>query len=168
MEETDDFLAYGEKRDTFDENTSSNNINNNNSRRKSSIFRIGIGNRRRLSRRRTTIFSNYEEYSFAIYDELVEICQDNRQYFESDDSESGHQFHEQFELILNNIASARQYVKEFNGFVCEYDFDERTPGNGYRSLVKAMHSAIEYCIRICSYIAKNRRYLLFRKSVYIK
>lgn len=161
MEETDEFLMYGEKKAPAVDDAGSNNNN-----RKSSMSTSS--SRRRFSRRRTTIVINHEEYSFAVYDELIELCQDNRQHFESDGSELGQRFYEQFECILNNIATARQFVTEFNGFAHEYDFDDRTPGNGYRSWMKAMHSAIEYCIRICSYIAKNRRYLLFRKSVYIK
>lgn len=167
MEETDDFLMFGEKKAPTADNAS-----NNNQQRKSSMSNrkssMSVSGRRRMSRRRTTIVINFEPYSFAVYDELVEICQDNCQYFESDGSEMGQRFYDQFNCLLNQIAAARQYVTEFNGFAHEYDFDDRTPGNGYRSLVKVMHAAIEYCIRISSYIAKNRRYLLFRRSVYIK
>lgn len=167
MEETDDVLMFGDKRAPAIDNASDGNQprKSSMSTRKSSL---SVGGRRRMSRRRTTIVINFEPYSFAVYDELVEICQENRQYFESDDSEMGQRFYDQFNCLLEHIAAARQHVNGFNEFAHEYDFDDRTPGNGYRSLVKAMHAAIEYCIRICSYIAKNRRYLLFRKSVYIK
>lgn len=166
MEETDDFLMFGDKRAPAVDNAS----NNNNQPLKSSMRKssMSVSGRRRMSRRRTTIVINFEPYSFAAYDELVEICQDNRQYFESDDSEMGQRFYNEFICLLDHIAAARQYVTEFNGFAHEYDFDERTPGNGYRSLVKTMHAAIEYCIQVSSYIAKSRRYLLFRRSVYIK
>lgn len=165
MEETDEFLMFDDRGLPAGDNASNNNPPRKSSMRKSSM---SVGGRRRMSRRRTTIVINFEPYSFAVYDELVEICQDNRQYFENDGSEMGQRFHKEFNCLLDRIATARQYVTEFNGFAHEYDFDDRTPGNGYRSLVKAMHAAIEYCIRISSYIAKNRRYLLFRKSVYIK
>lgn len=138
------------------------------SKRNGSIS-IDSSNSSNRPRRKLTIVLNFDEtFSFANYDELVEVCQDNRQYFESDDSEMGQRFHEQFESIINHIDAARKYVTEFNGFMHEYDFDHRTPGNGYRSLVKAMHAAIDYCLKVCNYIAKNRRYLLFRRSVYIK
>lgn len=119
------------------------------------------------ARRRVTIVLN-DEHSFAIYNELVEICQENCRFFENDRTEMGQRFYEQFECMINHIASARRYVMEFIGFMHEYDFDHRTPGNGYRSLVKAMYAAIDHCVKICTYITKNRRYLLFRRSVYIK
>lgn len=168
MEETDDFLMFGDKRAPAVD-SASQPVNGNQPRkssmRKTSIF---AGGRRRMSRRRTTIVINFEPYSFVAYDELVEICQDNRDYFESDDSDMGQRFHNEFICLLSHIDTARKQVTEINGFAHEYDYDERTPGNGYRSLVKAMHAAIEYCIRVSSYIAKNRRYLLFRRSVYIK
>lgn len=149
--------------------------------RKSSIMKDGSGSRkksirfsfsgssrnRRNSRRKPTLIVTEEE-SFVMFNELIEVCRSNRQYFESDDTEMGKRFFEQFESIINHMAVARQYVSEFNGFMHEYDFDEQTPGNGYRSLVSAMHSAINYCLKICKYVAKNRGFLLFRRSVYIQ
>lgn len=139
---------------------------NHHSKRNGSISVGGNGYR---PRRKLTMILNFEEtFSFANYDELVQVCQDNRQYFEGDDSEMGQRFYEQFGNLINSVGDARKYVTEFNGFMHEYDFDDRTPGNGYRSLVKSTHAAIDYCLKICNYIAKNRGYLFFRRSVYIK
>lgn len=157
--EADDFFMLGDKKAASVDVASS-------SKRNGSISINNTTNNR--PRRKLTIVLNFDEFSFTTYDELDGICHDNRQYFECDDSEMGQRFYQQFECIINHIAAARKYVTEFNSFMHEYDFDHRTPGNGYRSLVKAMHAAINYCLKICNYIAKNRRYLLFRRSVYIK
>lgn len=159
--EADDFFMFGDKKATTAVDDATN------SKRNGSIS-IGSSSNNSRPKRKLTIVLNLDVFSFVAYDELVEICQDNRQYFESDDSEMGQRFYDQFECIIDHIAAARKYVMEFNSFMHEYDFDHRTPGNGYRSLVKAMHAAINYCLKICNYIAKNRRYLLFRRSVYIK
>lgn len=148
--------------------------------RKSSIIKDGSGGRkksirfsfsgvssRRNSRRKPTLVIA-EEDSFILFNKLTVICRDNCQYFASDSSELGKRFFEQFESIINHLTVARRYVSEFNRFMHEYDFDDQTPGNGYRSLVSAMHSAINYCLKICKYVAKNRGFLLFRRSVYIQ
>lgn len=131
---------------------------------KSSTVRANRCSKSKL-KRRATIILNYE---YSKYDELLEICQNNRQYFESDASDMGQRFFDQFEQMIIRITAARLNVSEFYEFVHEYDFDDVTPGNGYRSLVKAMHAAIDHCTNICTYIAKNRGYYLFRRSVYIK
>lgn len=107
-------------------------------------------------------------HSFAMYDALVDICQNNIKYFECDDSETGQRFLCAFRGIIDHVTVARQFVSKFITFVHEYDFDENTPANGYRSFVKAIQSCINHCVKVCKYIAQNRSYLLFRKSMYMK
>lgn len=106
--------------------------------------------------------------SFAMYDALVDICQNNIKYFECDDSEMGQRFLCAFRGIVDHTAIARRYVTEVSAVMHEYDFDEKTPANGYRSYVKAMQACINHCVKICKYIAQNRSYLLFRKTMYMK
>lgn len=107
-------------------------------------------------------------HSFALYDALIDICQNNIKYFECDDTESGQRFLCAFRGIIDHINVARQFVTKFITFVHEYDFDEHTPANGYRSFINAMQSCINHCLKICKYITQNRSYLLFRKNMYMK
>lgn len=111
---------------------------------------------------------NSTTHSFAMYDALADICQNNIKYFECDDTEMGQRFLCAFRGIVDHTAIARRYVTEISAFMHEYDFDESTPANGYRSYVKAMQACINHCVKICKYIAQNRSYLLFRKTMYMK
>lgn len=114
------------------------------------------------------INSTITSHSFAMYDALVDICQNNIKYFECDDTETGQRFLCAFRGIIDHVTVARQFVAKFITFVHEYDFDENTPANGYRSFVKTIQSCINHCVKICKYIAQNRSYLLFRKNMYMK
>lgn len=116
----------------------------------------------------TTRNQSITTHSFAMYDALVDICQNNIKYFECDDTETGQRFLCAFRGIIDHITIARQFVSKFITFVHEYDFDENTPANGYRSFVKAVQSCINHCAKVCKYIAQNRSYLLFRKNMYMK
>ena len=107
-------------------------------------------------------------YSFAMYDALVDICQNNVKYFECDDTETGQRFLCAFRGIIDHISIARQFVAKIITFVHEYDFDEHTPANGYRSFVKAIQACINHSVKVSKYIAQNRSYLLFRKNMYMK
>lgn len=112
--------------------------------------------------------TNSTSYSFAMYDALADICQNNIKYFECDDTEMGQRFLCAFRGIVDHTTIARNYVTKIVAIMHEYDFDESTPANGYRSYVKAMQACINHCVKICKYIAQNRSYLLFRKTMYMK
>lgn len=107
-------------------------------------------------------------HSFAMYDALIDICHNNIAYFECDDSESGQRFLLAFRGIIDHLTVARQYVQRIVAFVHEYDFDENTPANGYRSFVSAVQACINHNVKVAKYIAQNRCYLLFRKNMYMK
>lgn len=107
-------------------------------------------------------------YSFVLYDALTDICQNNIKYFECDESEIGQRFLCAFRGIIDHLIIARQFVAKIIQFVHEYDFDELTPANGYRSFVKAVLSCINHTVKISKFIAQNRSYLLFRKNMYMK
>lgn len=107
-------------------------------------------------------------YSFVLYDALVDICQNNVKYFECDESEIGQRFLCAFRGIIDHVTIARQFVSKIITFVHEYDFDENTPANGYRSYIKATQACINHTVKISKYIAQNRSYLLFRKNMYMK
>lgn len=108
-------------------------------------------------------------FSFANYDVLIDLCQNNIKYFERDNTTmAGKQFVDAFQNIVKQLAIIREFVTEFYGFVHEYDFDEVTPANGYRSIVKATHGMINYTTKLVKYIAANRGSLLFRKLEHVK
>lgn len=108
-------------------------------------------------------------FSCAIYDELIDLCQNNIRYFERDTTTvAGARFLLAFHNIIKQLAILRQFVTEFYGFLHEYDFDEMTPANGYRSIVKATHGMINHSIKLSKYIAENRGNLFFRKMEHVR
>lgn len=127
----------------------------------------------------TVIFDGEEEeedpsesqssFSFELYDKLIELCQSNIQYYEcAGTTVAAKRFFEAFHSIIKQLGIIRQFVSEFHGFVHEYDFDEMTPANGYRSIVKATHGMINHTFKLTKYIAKNRGSLLFRRMEYVR
>lgn len=107
-------------------------------------------------------------YSFVLYDALADICKNNVKYYECDDTETGQRFCGAFQGILDHIDITKKHILKIVLFAHEYDFDENTPGNGYRSFVKVVQSCITHCLKVSKYISQNRSYLLFRRNTYIK
>lgn len=111
---------------------------------------------------------NSQIYTFALYDALNDICQNNIKYFECDDTEIGQRFLWSFQGIIDHINAIKVKLSKIVQFMHEYDFDDKTPANGYRSFVKAVESGVNHSLKVSKYIAQNRSYLLFRKSMYMK
>lgn len=107
-------------------------------------------------------------FSFDTYDLLLSICEDNKKYYESDASETGQRILFAFQKIIDHLPTVRDYHKQFNTFLHEYDFDENTPGNGYRSIIKAAEVGINRYIKVGLDISRKRDGLLFKKTTYMK
>lgn len=107
-------------------------------------------------------------YSFASFDKLIDICQNNIKHFDRDDSEIGQRFLHEFRNIIVCVTMARNYVTKYMSFVHEYDFDANIQANGYRSIVKSNQAAIYHTIKICKQVSQKRSSMLFWKSTYVK
>lgn len=105
---------------------------------------------------------------FASFDALRDMSNDNAKFYESEDNECGQRYHGAITGIIDHIEVARKLVDEIQSFVHEYDFDEHTLGNGYRSFVKATKLCVEHSVRVSKHILQNRTFIWFRKSMYMK
>lgn len=105
---------------------------------------------------------------FALYDAFKDLCVNNANYFEMDDSENGQRLNGAYIGLLDHLSTARIYVTKIRSFVHEYDFNENVPGNGYRSFLLVVRSCITHGIKLSSYVMQNRSSILFRKSMYMK
>lgn len=103
-----------------------------------------------------------------LYDVLYDLCQDNIEFFSHDDSMNGSKIHAAFLTLSLHIGFAKKKVTEIQSFAHEYDYDEHTKGNGYRSFVIVVDCCIKHSIKLCRNVVENRSSLLFRKSVYFK
>jgi hormone-sensitive lipase len=100
--------------------------------------------------------------------ELTKLCQNNENFFKNDKTVAGSRILIAFERLKEFLGLSMPVVKEIESFAHTYDYDAKTPGNGYRSFIFIYESALEYSMRVCKYITENRGSLLFRKSLYLK
>lgn len=105
---------------------------------------------------------------FASYDALRDLCNNNVEYFRTDDTESGQRFLNAYLGLLDHIETARGYVDQIRLFAHEYDFNAETPGNGYRSFLLVVRSCINHSVKLSSHVMQRRSSMLFRKSLYMK
>lgn len=103
-----------------------------------------------------------------LFDSLIELCRNNIKYFASDETETGLRIHGAFVGLIDHIETARPLVKEVHEFVHEYDFDENTPGNGFRSFLYVVDSCVKTTLKLARYVMENRGTILFRKAIYVK
>lgn len=105
---------------------------------------------------------------FLIWEALKSIIRDNIDYYGTDKSTAGLKLHSALLSIIDHLDEARPLIQEIDLFCKAYDYDEITPGNGYRSFIKVFDCAINHTTRIVKYIAESRSGLMFRKSTYTK
>lgn len=101
-------------------------------------------------------------------DELIKLCVNNDEFYRHDKSFAGSRMCIAFEKLNDNLEKSSPIIREVESFAHLYDYDESTPGNGYRSFIFIFDAALDYSMKVCQYINDNRGSLLFRKSVYIK
>lgn len=101
-----------------------------------------------------------------MYDELINIILSNQEHFR--EVKSGEKFCQIFTSLLEIVDKFGFVAKEIQGFAGDYDLDELTPGNGYRSFVVVMEKAIKNAAQICEKIKENCGKVFFLKSFYEK
>lgn len=114
-----------------------------------------------------TIRKSAEE-NYRVIDELIRMSVSNAEFYKLDRSFIGVKMHASFSKAIEYLEKAVPVLKEIESFASKYDFDEKTPGNGYRSFVYIFNAGVQHAEKICKYILDNRGNLLFRKSVYMK
>lgn len=102
------------------------------------------------------------------YNNLRDLCKENRIYFTTDERNGSTAIANSFKQLLENIGTIEPLVNELRNVCHLYDFDPSIPGNGYRSYVCVVDLFIAHCIKICNQMATNRDSFFFRKSFYTK
>lgn len=99
---------------------------------------------------------------------LKQLCNENAQSFSSDNTENGQRLYLAFLSIRDNIDDIWPAVLRLRSVMAEYDFDENTPANGYRSFQNVVDSAILHGIKLNREIKLKNGSVLFRKSTFAK
>ncbi|XP_072325167.1 hormone-sensitive lipase isoform X4 [Scyliorhinus torazame] len=95
---------------------------------------------------------------------LHSVTEDNIRFFQQNPSETGRRFVKAFTQIQEHGRGLQPVVQSFTTIFPIFDFDERTPANGYRSLIKVVRSCILHIIHKSRYITTNRRSIFFRTN----
>lgn len=106
---------------------------------------------------------NIEEYLFCI-NVLQDLCINNAEYFATDSSENGQRLYISFMCIRDTIASISPKITHITREAPHFDFDENTPGNGYRSFLSVLSSAVNYAIQLNKKVCLKRETTFFRKT----
>ncbi|XP_005185270.2 hormone-sensitive lipase [Musca domestica] len=104
----------------------------------------------------------------AKYRDLLMACYEQAVFFKDDLTEKGQRLHAANMAWQDFIIMADNLVRQVQSFASTYDFDENTPGNGYRSFISVVDSCIEYGLGICKNLSVARSTMFFRKKTYVK
>ncbi|KAJ8937288.1 hypothetical protein NQ318_020338 [Aromia moschata] len=99
---------------------------------------------------------------------LKDLCFNNADYFARDSTENGQRLYISF-LAMNDAVDAMwPKIASIKERVNEFDFNEETPGNGYRSHLKVVELAIQLALDLNKKVLAKRDSVLFRKSTLTK
>lgn len=113
--------------------------------------------------------SNYANHSTAeslkvTHDALRILCENNLAFFAKDDSDYGKRLHKAFTDIIDHIKTIGPMVLEIGSIVKYYDFDDDTPGNGFRSFLLIVDASISYGLQLSHRVCVKRDNIIFRKG----
>ncbi|XP_067012042.2 hormone-sensitive lipase isoform X2 [Anabrus simplex] len=106
--------------------------------------------------------------AYAMYQALKDLCLNNAEYFQPDDSESGQRLHAGFLAVIDHVDTVAPLVDEVRRVAPSFDFDEKSPGNGYRSFVAVVDMCVVHGVKLSRQVVDNRDSFLFRKSFYMR
>ncbi|XP_030388505.1 hormone-sensitive lipase [Scaptodrosophila lebanonensis] len=95
-------------------------------------------------------------------------CMEHAAYFAKDHTEFGQRLHAAHVAWQDFIILANHLTLEIASFAHTYDFDDLTPGNGYRSFIYVTDACIAHGRNICKQLLQTRATLFFRKKFFMK
>lgn len=110
-------------------------------------------------------FSGYRKF-ISMIDELISVLLENQEHFRCD--QNGSEFLTIIQSMIETVNKLGTSVEDVKNFAANYDADESTPGNGYRSFVVVVEKALKKAFEICTKIQENRGKFLFRRKFYEK
>ncbi|XP_069497072.1 hormone-sensitive lipase isoform X3 [Ambystoma mexicanum] len=99
-----------------------------------------------------------------IFQVLHTLAEDNVAFFQENSSELGQRFMTAFTSIQNHARVLETAMGNFASIYHIFDFEEKTPANGYRSLMKVVLCCVQHIIHKSRYVAANRRSIFFRTN----
>lgn len=108
-----------------------------------------------------------QSFDVAI-DTLVQLCKENAEALQVDESEAGQRLSAAFLAMTDHIETLRPSVDKIRAVAPLYDFSPETPGNGYRSFINIVDTFVLHGLKLSREVAATRSSLFFRKSFFMK
>lgn len=105
---------------------------------------------------------------YAMYQAVRDLSLNNAEYFQSDDSENGQRLRAALIALVDHVIIATPLVEHVRKVAPQYDFDAKTPANGYRSFVAVVDVSILHCVKLNRQIIDSRDSFLFRKGHFMR
>lgn len=106
----------------------------------------------------------FEDFEPLQWGALRELCQANAEYFMNHQDENGVRIRAAHMAMLDHLEQLQPLYKEISRVAPMFDFDEQTPGNGYRSFLVLIDKCIVYSRSVCHHIYCQKDSMFFRKS----
>lgn len=116
----------------------------------------------------TSAASMATDPSHSVLPTVLHMIENNTAHFKNDDSEYGQRLHSGFVVLKENMDKVVSLSDQVKQEVHHYDFDENTPGNGFRSFANIVQQAILCVFDLCKQICTGRDSLLFRKGHFVR
>lgn len=98
--------------------------------------------------------------------ELIQSIDNSVRYFYNDNK--AYKLIENLKRLKVSVENSSKSIEEIEKFVHDYDFDEETPANGYRSFIDVFNSAVQRAIKIGRKLITAREKTFFRVESYSK
>lgn len=119
---------------------------------------------------RTPLGSRLSVERSAIFSLLKELCEDNAEYFVKVPTWTS--YGERLVIVCNHIRVQSErlqaLVLQLQEIAPNFDYDENTPGNGFRSLVCICDTAVLHIVSLLKVVTEQRGSFVFRLSHYCK
>lgn len=99
---------------------------------------------------------------------LKDLCKNNADYFKRDDTENGQRLYLAFQGLIDHVNTITPLLDNIRSVMSKYDFDEQTPGNGYRSFVAVVDASLDHALQLSRHISLSRDSFIFRKGFYMR
>lgn len=111
---------------------------------------------------------SWENLQWCHWDSLCQLASANRDFFSTHQDENGLRIYTAHVAVLDILSELRQLYREIAAIAPQYDFDENTPGNGYRSFLLLVDKCIAHTEGTCQQIHNLKQSVLFRKTNYMR
>jgi hypothetical protein len=109
-----------------------------------------------------------QEQEPPAWDTLRSLCKTNLEHFDLHQDEAGMRIKGALLVVIDTLENTRPLYTEISKIAPLFDFDENTPGNGYRSFLFLVDKCIMHSILVCQELNNQKNSMLFRKSYHMR